>query len=478
MDRVSNMTAWRWRTVTMAAVVALATGNIARAAQSLPPGPYQALSHDILKQLVEINSTHANGSLVAAQAVARRALDAGYAAADVSVLAPADHPTKGNAVIRLRGKGHGKPLLINGHLDVVEANPRDWTTDPFKLVEQDGYFYGRGTEDMKGDDTLLLTAMIRLKQEGYVPDRDIIAAFTADEEAGGDADGAQWLFAAHRELVDSDLALNLDGEGGWLKNGQRYFIGIETSEKLYATFELETTNKGGHSSLPRPDNAIYQLTAGLQKLAAYRFPLHLTDTTRRYFSQIALLRTGAERADMLALTGPDPDAAAARLSQDPVQNAQLRTTCVATMLRAGEGESALPSRAHATVQCRLIPGETPEQTKAALEQVLGDPGIRVTVDGPIDPSPETPLTPEVLAGFRRAADSMWPGLPIIPDMAAGASDSVYARLAGVPSYVSSAMFTDIDDVRDHGRDERVGVHAFYEGGEYLYRLVKVMAARP
>ena len=467
----------RWRASALAAVVAIAAGAAARAADNMPPAQYQALSHDILKQLIEIDSTHANGSLVAAQAVARRALDAGFAAADVSVLAPGDHPTKGNAVIRLHGKGNGKPLLIIGHLDVVEANPRDWTTDPFKLVEKDGYFYGRGTEDMKGDDALVLTALIRMKQEGYVPDRDIIAAFTADEEAGGDANGVQWLFAAHRDLVDADLALNTDGDGPVTKAGKPYYIGVETSEKLYATYELETTNKGGHSSLPRADNAIYQLTAGLQKLAAFRFPLHLTDTTRRYFSQVALLHAGDERADMLAVAGSSPEAAAARLSRDPVQNALLRTTCVTTMLRAGEGESALPSRAHATVQCRLIPGETPEQTKAALEQVLGDPGIRVTIDEPIDPSPETPLTPDVLARYQRAADSLWPNSIIIPDMAAGASDSVYARIAGVPSYVSGGMFFDIDDSRAHGRDERVGMHEFYQGGEYIYRLLKVMAAR-
>jgi len=467
-----------WRASALAAAMALAAGAATHAADNMPPAQYQVLSHDILKQLVEIDSTHAHGSLVAAQAVARRALDAGFAPGDVSVLAPADHPTKGNVVIRLHGKGKGKPLLIIGHLDVVEANPRDWTTDPFKLVEKDGFFYGRGTEDMKGDDALTLTALIRMKQEGYVPDRDIIAAFTADEEGGGDANGVQWLFAAHRDLVDSDLALNVDGDGGATKNGKHYYIGVETSEKLYATYELETTNKGGHSSLPRADNAIYQLTAGLQKLAAYRFPLHLTDTTRRYFGQIAQLHEGDQRADMLAVAGPTPEAAAARLSQDPVENALLRTTCVATMLRAGEGESALPSRARATVQCRLIPGETPEQTKAVLEQVVGDPGIHVTIDEPIDPSPETALTADVLARYQRAADSMWPNSLIIPDMSPGASDSVYARSAGVPSYCSGAIFFDIDDSRAHGRDERVGMHEFYEGGEYVYRLLKVMAERP
>jgi acetylornithine deacetylase/succinyl-diaminopimelate desuccinylase-like protein len=459
-----------------AALLVLAAGG-ARGQENMPPTAYRALSHDILKQLIEIDSTHAHGSLVAAQAVARRALDAGYGAADVSVLAPADHPTKGNVVIRLRGKGRGKPLLFIGHLDVVEANPHDWSTDPFKLVEKDGYFYGRGTEDMKGDDALILTAMIRLKQEGYVPDRDVIAAFTADEEAGGDADGVQWLFAQHRELVDSDLVLNADGEGPWRKDGKPFFFGVETSEKLYATYELETTNKGGHSSLPRADNAIYQLTAGLQKLAGYRFALHLTPTTRSYFSQIAKLTPGSVGADMQALAGPDAAAAAERLSADPVLNAQLRTTCVATMLRAGEGESALPSRAHATVQCRLLPGETPEQTRATLEQVLGDPAIKVSVDGPIDPSPETLLTPEALARYRKAVDTMYPNLPIIPDMSAGATDSVYARLAGEPSYVTALISNDIDDVRDHGRDERIAVRAFDQGGEFAYRLIKVMSAR-
>ena len=464
-----------WRAVLAAGVVAFAVDG-ARAAENPPPAD-QALAREILKEMVETNSTHANGSLLLAQKVARRAQDAGYGAADVNVLAPPEHPTKGNVVIRLRGKGRGRPLLLIGHLDVVEARREDWTTDPFRLVEKDGYFYGRGTEDMKGDDALMLTAMIRLKKEGYVPDRDVILALTADEESGGDANGVEWLFKAHRELVDSDLVLNTDGEGGWLKNGKPWFVGIETSEKLYATFELETFNKGGHSSLPRADNAIYELTAGLQRLAAFRFPLHLTATTRAYFSQIAKLTPGPQGADMQALAGPDSGAAADRLSADPVINAQLRTTCVATMLQAGVIESALPSHAQATVQCRLIPGETPEDTKATLERVLGDPAIKVSIDGPIDPSPETPLTPEVLARFRKAVDIAHPGLPILPDMSAGASDSVFARLAGEPSYVSSFMFTDIDDVRDHGRDERIPVASFDAGGEYAYRLIKIMAER-
>ena len=467
----------RWTLAAVGSVLCLAVSDQAQAAGPMPPPAYQAMARDILKELIEINSVHANGSAVAAQALAKRALDAGFAPADVHVLAPAAHPTKGNVVIRLHGKGLGKPLLLMGHLDVVEANPRDWPTDPFKLVEKDGYYYGRGTEDMKGDDAVVLTALIRMKQEGFVPDRDIIAAFTADEEGGGDADGVQWLFAAHRDLVDAGLALNTDGDGPVWKNGVPYYVGVETSEKIYATFELEVTNRGGHSSLPRADNAIYQLTSGLQKLAAYRFPLHLTDTTRGYFRELGQLRKGADGDEMLALAGPSPRAAADRFSSDPVINALLRTTCVTTMLRAGEGESALPSRAHATVQCRLIPGETTTQTKAVLEAVLGDPAIKVTLDEPVDSAPETPLTKDVLARYRRLVDQFWPHLPVIPDMTPGASDSIYARVAGVPSYVSGAILFDIDDSRAHGRDERVQIAAFDQGGEYAYRMIKIFAAR-
>jgi len=441
-----------------------------------PPPAYQAMARDILAQLVAIDSTHAHGSLVAAQAVAARALAAGFAPADVVVVAPPNHPTKGNVVIRLHGKGMGKPLLFIGHLDVVEVDAKAWTSDPFRLVERGGYFYGRGTEDMKGEDAVLLTALIRLKQTGFVPDRDIIVAFTADEEAGGDADGVEYLFAAHRKLVDADLVLNVDDSGGRIRDGKRVYIGVETSEKLYATYEFSTADRGGHSSLPRPDNAIYELTAALQKLAAFQFPARTTETTRAYFAALAQLRAGQERADLLAVARVVPDAAAAaRLSRDPEWNALLRTTCVATMIDGGQGESALPNRAHATIQCRLLPGETPEQTLATLGQVVGDAGVKIVTDLPIDPSPETPPTPAILARYTRAADMVWPNSVVIPEMAAGASDSVYARLAGVPSYLSSTIF--IEDSRAHARDERILIQAFDEAGEYAFQLVKVMSGR-
>jgi acetylornithine deacetylase/succinyl-diaminopimelate desuccinylase-like protein len=441
-----------------------------------PPAQYKAMAREILGQLVAIDSTHAHGSLGAAQAMAQRALAAGFAPQDVTVVAPPDHPTKGNVVIRLHGKGLAKPLLFIGHLDVVEVDPKAWSSDPFKLVERDGYFYGRGTEDMKGDDAVLLTALIRLKQTGFVPDRDVILAFTADEEAGGNADGVQYLFAAHRDLVDSSLVLNVDDSGGRIRDGKRVYIGVETSEKLYATYEFFTVDRGGHSSLPRPDNAIYELTAALQKLASFNFPVHTTATTRAYFAALAKLRHGQESEDMLAVSQPVPDpAAAARLSRDPEWNALLRTTCVATMIDGGQGESALPNRAHATIQCRLMPGETPEQSFATLTRVVADPGVKIKTDLPIDPSPETPPTPTILARYKLAADLVWPDSVIIPEMAAGASDSVYARLAGLPSYLSSTIF--IEDSRAHARDERILIQAFDEAGEYGYQLLKVMSAR-
>ncbi len=442
---------------------------------ALPPPAYKDLARSILAELVGIDSTHAHGSLGAAEAMRQRALAAGFAPQDVVVVAPPGHPTKGNVVIRLHGKGLAKPLLFIGHLDVVEVDPKAWSTDPFKLVERDGFFYGRGTEDMKGDDTVMLTAMIRMKQEGFVPDRDLILALTADEEAGGDADGVEFLFAKHRDLVDSALVLNVDDSGGRIRDGKRVYIGVETSEKLYATYELSTANRGGHSSLPRPDNAIYQLTAALQKLAAFRFAARTTQTTQAYFRELAKLRTGQERADLTAVGRPVPDpAAVARLQQDPEWNALLRTTCVATMMDGGQGESALPNRAHATVQCRLLPGESPEQTLATLTKVVGDPGVKINVDGPIDPSPETPPTQAILDRYKKAADLVWPNSVIIPEMAAGASDSVYARLAGVPSYLSSTIF--IEDSRAHARDERVLTQAFDEAVEYGYQLLKVMSA--
>ena len=463
-----------------ASVWALAGAAAAQPAPStMPPPEYRALSRDILKELIEINSVHKYGSTVAAHAVEKRLLDAGYSRADVVFVAPPEHPTKGSLVVRVHGKGLGKPILFHGHLDVVEALPQDWTVDPFKLTEKDGYFYGRGTSDMKGDDAAMLTALIRMKREGFVPDRDIIVAFTADEEAEGDANGVDYLLQKRPELVDASVAFNPDSGGGGLKNGKPIYYGVQTSEKLYATYIFETENKGGHSSEPRPDNAIYQLAHALLRVEAYRFPLHLTDTTRGFFGQMAQLETGQARADMLAVAQPQPDMAAAeRLSANVGNNALLRTTCVATLLSGGDAENALPSRAQAAIQCRLIPGDTVEGVQAQLARVADDPGVKVTLSAPVKPSGESKLTPEISARFDAVVHSMWPSLLVVPWMDAGASDSVFTRAAGIPSFGSSSIFGDVDDVRAHGRDERVGVDDYYRGVEFTYRLMKAMSVKP
>jgi acetylornithine deacetylase/succinyl-diaminopimelate desuccinylase-like protein len=460
------------------AVFGLTGGAWAAQPGPLPPAADLSLARNLFKELVEINTTHDHGSTQAAEAIRRHLLEAGFPAADVVLIAPPEHATKGNVVVRYRGKGLGKPVLFLGHLDVVEAKPEDWSVDPFKLTEKDGWFYGRGTIDMKDGDAALLETLIRLKREGFVPDRDVIAAFTADEEAGGDANGPAFLLKEHRDLIDAGLVVNLDGGGGRIKNGQRFAFELGTSEKTYVTYTLEATSPGGHGSLPGPDNAIYRLAAGLGRLEAFKFPVTLTATTRAGFEKFAELDPGPESAAMRAVarTPPDP-AAAERLSQVVRLNAQLRTTCVATLISGGHAENALPQRAKATIQCRMMPGDTAEHVQAALTAALSDTRISVRLDAPPIVSPESPPTPQITARVANVVHSMWPGVPIVPAMATGFSDDRQTRNAGIPSYDLGGIWADVDENRMHGRDERVGVRAFDESVEYTYRLVKVMSER-
>jgi acetylornithine deacetylase/succinyl-diaminopimelate desuccinylase-like protein len=443
----------------------------------LPPAADQTLARDIFKELIEINTTHDHGSTEAARAVEHRLLSAGFAPGDVAFVAPADHPIKGNVIVRLRGRGSAKPVLFLGHLDVVEAKPEDWSVDPFKLTEKDGYFYGRGAIDMKNGDAALLESLIRLKREAFVPDRDIIAAFTADEEAGGDANGPAFLLKNNRGLIDAAFAINLDGGGGSYKGGQRLMFEIGTSEKTYVTYTVETTSPGGHGSLPGPDNAIYHLAEGLLKIKAYKFPVMLTDTTRASFEKMAGLDPGPHSGDMRAVAKTPPDLAAAeRLSQIVYLNASLRTTCVATLISGGHAENALPQRARATIQCRMMPGDTVDHVKAQLTRTLDDPTISVTLDAPPIVSPESPLTADIARKATAVAHSMWPGVPLVPNMATGFSDDRQTRNAGIPSYDLGGVWSDIDENRAHGRDERIGVREFDESVEYTYRLIKEMSA--
>jgi acetylornithine deacetylase/succinyl-diaminopimelate desuccinylase-like protein len=436
-----------------------------------------ALARDVFKQLIEINTTDSIGSTtVAAQAMAQRLIAAGFPAVDVTVLGPNDR--KGNLVARYRGKRGSKlkPILIIGHLDVVEARREDWTTDPFEFVEKDGYFYGRGTQDMKSGDAIVVTDFIRLKKAGFVPDRDIILALTADEE-GGKSNGVQWLLDQHRDLIDAEFALNPDAGGVVTEGGRPLTMEIEATEKLYADFEVLATNPGGHSSLPRPDNAIYHVTDGLARLQDAPFPFEINPVTREYFLQMATLNKGALAADFRAVTETPADPRAiARLSQDPRYNATMRTTCVATMMEAGHAPNALPQRAAANVNCRIFPGHSQEEIRLALVKIFADPTLEVRYKSDDGETFEhgsdrkamvpPPLRPDVMRALRSVTEQLWPGTPVVPIMETGASDSIHTMGAGIPSYGISGVAIDHDDNRMHGRDERVPVDSYYRGVEF------------
>jgi acetylornithine deacetylase/succinyl-diaminopimelate desuccinylase-like protein len=456
------------------ALLAAAVSVAPAAAQDA--GTYDREARAILKELVEINTTDSSGSTTkAAAAMAARLKAAGFQDADVQVLGPS--PRKGNLVARLRGRGQGKPILLLAHLDVVEALKADWSPDldPFVFTERDGYFYGRGTSDDKAQAAIWIANLIRYKQEGLVPSRDIIVALTADEE-GGTSNGVKWLLENHRDLVDAEYVLN-EGGGGDLKGGKAIANEVQAAEKVYFSVALEVRNAGGHSSLPRKDNAIYRLAAGLTRLAAYEFPVQLNDVTRGYFARMAALESGRTAADMKAVAGAAPDlAAAARLAESsPLYNSIMRTTCVATELSGGHAENALPQLARAVVNCRILPGVDPRTVKQTLAEVLADDGIVITPVWEAVPSPPSPLRPDLMAAVERHTREMWPGVIVLPVMATGATDGVALRNAGIPTYGVDGIFFDVDDVRAHGRDERVGVKAFYDGREFLYRLVKTVS---
>ena len=445
----------------------------------------RATAHDIFKQLIEINTTDSIGSTtVAAQAMARRLLDAGFPAADVIVVGPNDR--KGNMIARYRGNAGSKrrPVLLIGHLDVVEAQREDWTTDPFQFVEKDGYYYGRGTQDMKDSDAILVTDFIRLKKEGYVPDRDIILALTADEE-GGKSNGVDWLLKNRRELVDAEYVLNPDGGGLFPEQGRPLTVDFEATEKLYADYQVLATNRGGHSSRPRPDNPIYQVAHALEALEKAPFPLELNSVTREYFKQKALLETGERAADLRALLATPPDPAAIeRLSKDEHYNAAMRTTCVATMLAGGHAPNALPQHAEANVNCRIMPGHSQEEIRLALVKLFNDPelSVRYRSDGgelsdhgsDRKAMAPPPLRTDVMDALRGVSAKLWPGAVVLPIMEAGASDSIYTMMEGIPSYGISGVSIDRDDRREHGRDERLQVDSFYTGDEFYYLFLKAL----
>jgi acetylornithine deacetylase/succinyl-diaminopimelate desuccinylase-like protein len=439
--------------------------------------PQQQLAFDIYKELVEINTVTATGDTArAAEAMAARLKAAGFAEADVHAFSPAPH--KGNLVARLRGTGARKPILLVAHLDVVPANREDWSVDPFKLTEQDGYFYARGSGDDKYMAAAFVANLIRYKQEGYKPDRDIIIALETDEEIlDRDGLGIQWLLKNHRDLIDAEFALN-EGGGVGLKDGKPIRNSVQTSEKFSLTYRLDVKNRGGHSAVPMKDNAIYHLADGLVRLSKFDFPLKLNETTRAYFERSAQLEGGQTAADMRAVLSDWPDPAAAsfvRLTANPFYNALLRTTCVATMLEGGQAFNALPQLASATVNCRVMPGEAVDEVKATLVRVLADDQITLTlVDQPVLSTPSA-LNEEIMGSIEKLSQQFWPGAVVLPTMSAGATDGSYLRNAGIPTYGHSGLAGDINDSRIHGKDERIPVKSFYEGEDYLYRLVKMLS---
>ncbi len=446
----------------------------------------RALAREIFKQLIEINTTDTpKGNVTTATAaMQKRLLDAGFPAEDVHLLGP--DARKQNLVVRLRASGTPteKPVLFLCHMDVVEALPSDWHTNPFEFVEKDGYYYGRGTQDMKNSDAALVETFLRLHREGYKPMRDIILALTADEE-GGKFNGARWLVQQHRELVDAAYVINPDAGGVELDHGRVAVADVEATEKVYSDFQITAVNAGGHSSRPRPDNAIYELTTALNKLAAYTFPFEMNEVTRTYFKNLAAQETGQPAADMRAILANPPDlAAASRLSVEPAFNANFRTTCVATRLNAGHANNALAQTAQANVNCRIFPGHSPEEIRQQLIGIFGDAklSVKYVSDGDVvsDTAPDrkamippAPI-PEVFAPLTRITQAIWPGTPVTPVIENGATDSIYFAMAGIPSYGYSAIALERDDDRAHGQDERLPVDSYWKSLDFFYSFLKAL----
>ena len=433
---------------------------------------------EILEELIEIPSVSGTPETVqAARAMASRLEAAGFPQDDVHVLEPL--PDVGMLVARYPGTGERPPILLLAHIDVVPALPEDWSTPPFELTLQDGWWYGRGATDNKAGAAILIANLIRYRAEGFAPNRDLFVVLTGDEETNSEA--IRWIVAEEgRELIDDPAyALNTDAGGGTLRGGVETMFEVQASEKVYLSFQLEVKNPGGHSSQPGPDNAITTLAKGLVRLSEHRWPVELNEVTRAYFERSAGIEGGQLGEDMRALVAdPGDSAAAARLSQSPHLNALLRTTCVATMLEAGHAENALPQTARATVNCRILPGESDLEVERTLIEILDDREIQLSRIGEPTASPPSPLTGEVLATIERLTEETWPGVPVVPSMSTGATDGLYARNAGIPVYGVGAIFEDPTDNRAHGRDERVAVDRFYEALDYWYRMVKELSSTP
>lgn len=439
-------------------------------ASSMPPEADQKLAHDIYKQIIEIKSGYTTGATTpVAEAIAQRLRSAGFPDSDIFIGGVI--PTKANLVVRYHGTGKLKPILLLAHTDVVEAKREDWSMDPFVFTEKDGYFYGRGTSDDKAQVAVWVANLIRFKREGYKPDRDIIVALTADEEGGGPYNGVDWLVKNHRALIDADLCLN-EGGRGEMVHGKRLSNNVQAAEKWYLDVRLEVHNKGGHSSLPVPDNAIYHLANALVRISRLSFPLKTNEVTRAYFGGMAKIDTTGAQTDLAKVAQNDPDAMQRIAAASPAWNSMLRTTCVATMLEGGHAANALPQLAAANVNCRVQPDDSLDYVLNSLRKAISDDQVMISVANQEANSPASPLRPDLMRAISRLTDSMWPGVIVLPTMSTGATDGRYLRAAGIPTYGVQGFFGERDDNRAHGRDERMPVNSFYEGQTFLYELVK------
>jgi acetylornithine deacetylase/succinyl-diaminopimelate desuccinylase-like protein len=444
-------------------------------AQSTPPEQDRQLARSIYKEFVEIQSGFSTGSTTpVAEAAARFLKTAGFPDADIFIGGAI--PKKANLVVRYHGTGGRKPILLLAHTDVVEAKREDWSMDPFQFIEKDGFFYGRGTGDDKAQASVWIANLIRYKREGFKPDRDIIVALTADEEGGGPYNGVDWLLKNHRKLIDAEFCLN---EGGWGEEagGKKIANDLQVSEKYVLNFRFEVRNKGGHSSMPVDDNAIYHLAGALDRLGKFGFPLKTNEVTAAYFKQMATLHKEPVKTDLANVAAGNQGAMQRVAKVSPAWNATLRTTCVATQLEGGHAVNALPQLAAAIVNCRVLPEDSVEYVKTTLEKVIADEQVKVTILSDITKGPASPMRPDVMKAVSRLTDTLWPGVPTIPIMVMGATDGRSLRSAGIPTYGIQGFFMDRDDIRFHGRDERMGVKAYYEGQEFLYELVKSLSAQ-
>jgi acetylornithine deacetylase/succinyl-diaminopimelate desuccinylase-like protein len=441
--------------------------------QTMPPDSERQLARDIYKELIEIRSGYTTGATTpAAEAMAARLRAAGFPEADIFVGGAI--PTKANLVVRYHGSGRRKPILLLAHTDVVEAKREDWSMDPFQFIERDGYFYGRGTADDKAQAAVWIATLLRYRREDFRPDRDIIVALTADEEGGGPYNVVQWLIKNKRDLIDAEFCLN---EGGWgeIAGGKKISNDIQVSEKYVINFRLEVRNKGGHSSIPIADNAIYHLASALERLSKFGFPMKINEVTRAYFEAMAKIDTGPLKNDLARAAGGSTEAMQKVAQASAAWNATLRTTCVATQIEGGHAKNALPQLAAANVNCRVLPDETAEYVQNTLKRIIGDDQVSLTISGDVSKGPASPMRQDVLKAVSRLTDTLWPGVPTVPIMVMGATDGLYLRAIGIPTYGVQGFFMDRDDIRFHGRDERMGVTSFFEGQTFLYELVKALS---